>query len=72
MNRKALILNLLMLVPEPHVRAVGSALKLVLAAKAAAAEEPIDVDTTVDEAVAEALEPWRRIKARADAEASNG
>lgn len=64
---KELIVNVLALVPEPHVQLVARGLKLLLAARAAT-KEVIDIDATMEEAVAEALEPWRRIKAKADAE----
>lgn len=68
MNKKALFVNLLLMVPEPHVQAAAGVLKTLMIASSGAAAEAIDDTAAIDEAVAEAMEPWRRIAARAAGE----
>lgn len=69
MSKKALFVNLLLLVPEPHVQAAAGALKAIMAATSSASDAIAD-NADIDEAMAEAVEPWRRIAARASAEAA--
>ena len=71
---KDLILAILKSVPEPHVRAVATTIEAIvtLVRHNPAAVTEASVREMIDEAVAEALEPWARIKARAAVETGAG
>ena len=58
------ILTLLSLVSDARVQVAIAAIRGIVAA---VKKDPARVrDADIDEAIAEALEPWRRIQARAD------